>query len=192
MGFDVLVFAGFAFDPEAQATIQKNPIPKLKVQMAHISPDVIVGAYSGSPLLKTTKTSQLFTVFGEPDVKLGKNKEGFIVQLRGVDLYDPTTGEVHSSNADEIPAWFLDEDYDGYTFRICQAFFPKEATAKNPWDKLENALRGLVDKEKMEKFRGTESLPFKAGPQQQIAVKVIDIRGNEVMVIKSLSEKGQT
>jgi hypothetical protein len=49
-----------------------------------------------------------------------------------------------------------------------------------------------VDKEKMEKFRGTESLPFKAGPQGQIAVKVIDIRGNEVMVVKSLSEKEQT
>jgi adenine-specific DNA-methyltransferase len=192
MGFNVLVFAGFAFDPEAQATIQKNPVPKLKVQMAHISPDVIVGAYSDSPLLKTTKTSQLFTVFGEPDVKLEKNKDGFTVGLCGVDLYDPTTGEVHSSAADEIPAWFLDEDYDGYTFRMCQAFFPKEATAKNPWDRLENALRGLVDKEKMEKFRGTESLPFKTGPQQQIAVKVIDIRGNEVMVVKSLSEKEQT
>lgn len=192
MGFDVLVFAGFAFDPEAQATIQKNPIPKLRVQMAHISPDVIVGAYSDSPLLKTTKTSQLFTVFGEPDVKLEKNKDGFTVRLHGVDLYDPTTGQVHSSNADEIPAWFLDEDYDGYTFRICQAFFPKEATAKNPWDKLENALGGLVVKEKMERFRGTESLPFKAGPQQQIAVKVIDIRGNEVMVVKSLGRKEQT
>ena len=191
MGFDVLVFAGFAFDPEAQATIQKNPIPKLRVQMAHISPDVIVGAYSDSPLLKTTKTSQLFTVFGEPDVKLEKNKDGFIVRLRGVDLYDPTTGEVHSSNADEIPAWFLDEDYDGYTFRICQAFFPKEATAKNPWDKLGNALRGLVDKEKMEKFRGTESLPFKGRPQQQVSVKVIDIRGNEVMAVRSLGEKEQ-
>lgn len=191
MGFDVLIFAGFAFDPEAQATIQKNPIPKLRVQMAHISPDVIVGAYSDSPLLKTTKTSQLFTVFGEPDVKLEKNKDRFTVRLHGVDLYDPTTGQVHSSNADEIPAWFLDEDYDGYTFRICQAFFPKEATAKNPWDKLENALRGLVDKEKMEKFRGTESLPFKVGPQRQISVKVIDIRGNEVMVVKSLGEKEQ-
>lgn len=192
MGFDLLIFAGFAFDPEAQATIQKNPIPKLRVQMAHISPDVIVGAYSDRPLLKTTKSSQLFTVFGEPDVKLEKNKDEFKVRLLGVDLYDPTTGNVHSSNAGDIPAWFLDEDYDGYTFRTCQAFFPREATARNPWDRLENALRSIVDKEKMEKFRGTESLPFKAGPQGQIAVKVIDIRGNEVMVVKSLSEKEQT
>lgn len=192
MGFDLLVFAGFAFEPEAQATIQKSPIPKLVVQMAHISPDVIVGAYSNSPLLKTTKTSQLFTVFGEPDVKLERHKDECKVRLLGVDLYDPTTGEVHSSSAGEVPAWFLDEDYDGYTFRICQAFFPKEATATNPWDKLENALRGVVDREKMETFRGTESLPFKVGEQKQIAVKVIDIRGNEVMVVKSLNSKETT
>ena len=189
MGFDVLIFAGFAFDPEAQATIQKNPIPKLRVQMAHISPDVIVGAYSDSPLLKTTKTSQLFTVFGEPDVKVEKVKDDLVVKLSGVDIYDPVTGEVHSSGANEVPAWFLDEDYDGYTFRIYQAFFPKEATAKNPWDKLENALRGIVDKEKIEMFRGTQSLPFNAGPQKQVAVKVIDNRGNEVMVVKSLNGK---
>jgi adenine-specific DNA-methyltransferase len=192
MQFDVLIFAGFAFDTEAQAVIQKNPIPKVSVQMAHISPDVIVGAYSNHPLLKTTKSSQIFTVFGEPDVKLERNKEEFKVRLLGVDLYDPTTGEVHSSIASDIPAWFLDEDYDGYTFKICQAFFPKEATAKNPWDRLENALRGVVDKEKMEAFRGTESLPFRAGEQKQIAVKVIDIRGNEVMVVKSLNGKETT
>jgi len=184
MGFDVLILAGFAFDPEAQATIQKNPIPKLKVHLSYISPDVIVG-----DLLKTTRGSQLFTVFGQPDIKLERNGDWFVVKLLGVDFYNPETGEVHSSSAGEIPAWFLDEDYDGYTFRICQAFFPREATAKDPWDRLENALRAVVDKEKMEMFRGTESLPFKAGQEKRIAVKVIDSRGNEVMVVKSLGNR---
>lgn len=183
LGYDILVLAGFAFDPEAQATIQKNPLPKLKVHLSHISPDVIVG-----DLLKTTKGSQLFTVFGQPDIKLERSADGFTLKLLGVDIYNPETGEVHSSNANEIAAWFLDEDYDGYTFRICQAFFPKEATVKNPWDRLENALRGVVDKEKLEMFRGTESLQFKAGQEKHIAVKVIDNRGNEVMVVKSLED----
>ena len=183
-GFDDLVLAGFAFEPEAQATIQKNPIPKLRVHMAHISPDVIVG-----DLLKTTRGSQLFTVFGEPDVKLEKAKDEVRVALLGVDIYDPVTGDVRSSSASDIPAWFLDDDYDGYTFRICQAFFPNEATAKNPWDKLQNALRGMVDEERMEMFRGNRSSPFKPGPQNQIAVKVLDNHGNEVMVVKSLNGK---
>ena len=186
LGFDVLVLAGMVFDPEAQATIQKNPIPKLTVHLANISPDIIVGEYAERPLLKTTKASQLFTVFGQPDVKIEKGREGFVVKLLGVDIYNPETGEVYSSSASEVPAWFLDEDYDGYTFRVCQAFFPKEGTAKNPWDKLENALRGVVDKEKMEMFRGTQSLPFKAGEEKRIAVKVINNRGNEVMVVKVL------
>ena len=187
LGFDALVLAGFAFEPEAQATIQKNPIPKLRVHMAHISPDVIVG-----DLLKTTRGSQLFTVFGEPDIKVEEADGEIRVILFGVDVYDPLTGEVHSSSANDIPAWFLDDDYDGYTFRICQAFFPKEATAKNPWDRLENALRGIVDEGKMEMFRGTRSSPFKAGIQKQIAVKVIDSHGNEVMVVKSLNGKELT
>jgi len=184
LGFDALVLAGFAFDPEAQATIQKNPIPRLKVHMAHISPDVIVG-----DLLKTTKGSQLFAVFGEPDIEIKKTASGFVVRLLGVDVYDPTTGEVQSTSAEGIRAWFLDEDYDGYTFRICQAFFPEEATAKNPWDKLENALRAVIDREKMEMFRGTESLPFEAGSEKRIAAKVIDSRGNEVMVVRSLGNR---
>lgn len=184
LGYDVLVLAGFAFDPEARAMIEKNPFPKLKVHFANISPDVIIG-----DLLKATKASQLFTVFGQPDVRVVKSADGLVVRLLGVDIYNPETGGVHSSTAEEIPAWFLDEDYDGYTFRICQAFFPKEATAKNPWDKLENALRGALDREKMEMFRGTESIPFDVGPEQRIAVKVIDNRGNEVMVVKSLGNR---
>jgi len=186
LGFDVLVLTGFAFDPEAQATIQKNPIPKLKVHLASVSPDVIVG-----DLLKTTRGSQLFTVFGQPDIKVEKGAEGLVVKLLGVDIYDPVTGEVHSASADEVPAWFLDEDYDGYTFRICQAFFPKEASAENPWDKLEKALRGVIDKEKMSMFRGTESLPFEGGSEKRIGVKVIDNRGNEVVVVKLLENRGK-
>ena len=112
----------------------------------------------------------------------------YVVELLGVDIYDPVTGEVHQSRPEDIAAWFLDQNYNGYTFCITQAFFPKEATNRNPWDKLENALHGVVDKRMMEKLGGTTSLPFKAGDQKRIAVKVIDQRGNEVIVVKKLEE----
>lgn len=186
MGFDTLVFAGFTFDPEASATIQKNPHPNLQVHMANIRPDVEM-----SDLLKSPKGSQLFTVFGQPDVIVKKFGEEYSVQLLGVDIYDPTKGEVHPSRPEDVAAWFLDQNYDGYTFCITQAFFPKEATNRNPWDKLENALHGSISKEKMEKLRGTISLPFKAGDQKRVAVKVIDQRGNEVIVVKKLEEGAQ-
>lgn len=186
MGFNIIVFAGFAFDPEAQATIQKTPHPSLQTQMAHIRPDVEM-----HDLLKSPKGSQLFTVFGQPDVRIKRAGEEFIVELLGVDIYDPMTGEVHPSKTQDVAAWFLDQNYDGYTFCITQAFFPKEATNRNPWDKLENALRGVISKEKIEKLRGTTSLPFKSGDQTRIAVKVIDQRGNEVIVVKKLEEATQ-
>jgi adenine-specific DNA-methyltransferase len=181
MGFNILIFAGFAFDPEAQATIQKTPHPNLHIQMAHISPDVEM-----HDLLKSPKGSQLFTVFGQPDIRIKKTGDEYAVELLGVDIYDPITGEVHPSRPEDVVAWFLDQNYEGYTFCITQAFFPKEATNRNPWDKLENALHGIIDKKRIEKLRGTASLPFKAGDQKRIAVKVIDQRGNEVIVVKKL------
>ncbi|MDW8166865.1 MAG: site-specific DNA-methyltransferase [Acidobacteriota bacterium] len=180
-GYDVLIFAGFAFDPEAQAFIQKVPVPKLQVHFANVAPDVLVG-----DLLKTTRASQIFTVFGQPDVAVKRQADGtFIVELRGVDIYDPIKGEVHSARGNEVAAWFLDTDYDGKTFHICQAFFPGDP---NAWEKLQRALRAQIDLETFERMRGTVSFPFQLGEHRRIAVKVIDFRGNEVVRVVKVEE----
>ena len=178
-GYQVLIFAGFAFDPEAQALIQKAPVAGLQVHFANIAPDVLVG-----DLLKTTRASQIFTVFGQPDVRVEKQKDGtYRVELRGVDIYDPLTGEVHSTRGEDVAAWFLDTDYDGKTFKISQAFFPGDPDA---WEKLQRALKATIPKEVFEQMRGTVSFPFEPGEHQRIAVKVIDFRGNEVVRVVSL------
>jgi len=192
-GYDILVFAGFGFDPRAQEDMNV-PVPGLAVHAANVCPDVLVG-----DLLKTTAGSQLFTVFGQPDVQVRRVCEGpkgrkasgkaadekveYVAELQGVDIYDPTTGEVHSAKGGEVAAWFLDTDYDGRTFCICQAFFPG---GDNPWQKLQRALRGSIDPERFDEMRGTISQPFEAGEHQRIAVKVIDFRGNEVVRVCSL------
>ena len=177
--YDVLIFAGFSFDPEAQALIQKVPVAGLQVHFANIAPDVLVG-----DLLKTTRASQIFTVYGQPDVALHPQKDGtYVVELRGVDIYDPLTGEVQSTRGEDVAAWFLDTDYDGMTFHICQAFFPGDNRA---WEKLQRALKAQIDPEAFEKMRGTRSFPFKPGEHRQIAVKVIDFRGNEVVKVVPL------
>ena len=177
--YDVLIFAGFSFDPEAQALIQKVPVAGLQVHFANIAPDVLVG-----DLLKTTRASQIFTVYGQPDVALHPQKDGtYVVELRGVDIYDPLTGEVQSTRGEDVAAWFLDTDYDGMTFHICQAFFPGDNRA---WEKLQRALKAQIDPEAFEKMRGTRSFPFKPGEHGQIAVKVIDFRGNEVVKVVPL------
>ncbi len=173
-GYQVLIFAGFAFDPEAQALIEKAPVVGLEVHFANIAPDVLVG-----DLLKTNRATQIFTVFGQPDVRVEKQKDGtHRVELRGVEIYDPLTGEVHSTRGKDVAAWFLDTDYDGMTFHICQTFFPRDA---NAWEKLQKALKATIREEAFEQMHNTVSFPFQSGEHRRITVKVIDFRGNEVV-----------
>ncbi|MGH7577438.1 MAG: DNA methyltransferase [Longimicrobiales bacterium] len=178
-GADDLVFAGFSFDGAAQAAIQDDPHPRVRAHLAHIAPDVQMGA-----LLKTTPSSQLFSVFGLPRAELEAAGEGeWRVEMRGVDIYDPVTNTIHATRADKVAAWFLDADYDGRTFCITQAFFPD----RSAWKKLARALRATIDEERFDALTGTTSLPFKTGEHRRVAVKVIDPRGNEVMRVLRVS-----
>ena len=180
-GYDDLVFAGFGFDGAAQAAIQDDPNPRVRIHMAHINPDVAMGG-----LLKETPTSQLFTVFGEPRTKLDRTDDGeYTVTMEGVDVYNPVDNMVTSEGSDRVAAWFIDSDYDGRTFCITQAFFPD----KKAWNKIARALKGIIDEERFESFSGTTSLPFPAGENQRVAVKVIDPRGNEVMRVHNLGDQ---
>jgi adenine-specific DNA-methyltransferase len=183
-GYDHLVLAGFSFDGTAQAVIEENSHPKLKVHSAHIRPDVNPGM---AGLLKEQPGSQLFSVFGQPRTRLdGPNAEDeYTVTMEGVDIYNPVDNTVTPTKADKVAAWFVDGDYDGRTFCITQAFFPD----KSAWEKLSKALDGIVDAERFEAFSGTTSLPFPAGKHKCVAVKVIDPRGNEVMRIHKLEDR---
>ncbi|HEX5437028.1 MAG TPA: hypothetical protein VFW98_07710, partial [Gemmatimonadaceae bacterium] len=172
-GYDDLVFAGFSFDAAAQAVIQEDPNPRVRVHLAHIRPDVQM-----TGLLKETPNSQLFTVFGTPRAKLERVKDSeYRVVMEGVDIYNPVDNTIHATKADKVAAWFLDTDYDGRTFCITQAFFPD----RSAWDKLARALKSTVAEDVWTEFTGTTSLPFPAGEHKRVAVKVIDPRGNEVV-----------
>ncbi len=187
--FNVLLLVGFTFEPEVHAFVQKaqEAVKGLVIHCVNVAADV----HSGD-LLKTTRASQIFTAFGEPDIGIEKQKDDtYIVELKGVDIYDPVKGEVHSASGSDVAAWFLDTDYDGMTFHICQVFFPGDDDA---WDKLQRALRAQIEPVAFEQMRGTRSFPFKPGKHNRIAVKVIDFRGQEVMrvmEIKNFLTKGR-
>jgi adenine-specific DNA-methyltransferase len=175
-----LVIAGFTFDGAAQAIIDDDPNPRVRVHMANIRPDVNLGM---AGLLKDTPAAQLFTVFGKPRSKLEPaGKDEWRVVMEGVDIYDPVSNTVTPSRADKVAAWFVDSDYDGRSFCITQAFFPD----KDAWSKLSAALKGVVDEEAFAALSGTVSLPFPKGEHACVAVKVIDPRGNEVMRLHRL------
>jgi adenine-specific DNA-methyltransferase len=181
-GFDDLVFAGFSFDAAAQAIIQEDPNPMIRCHLAHIRPDVNMGS-----LLKETPNSQLFTVFGSPRTKPRQVEDDmFVVEMEGVDIYNPVDNTILPTSADKVAAWFLDTDWDGRTFCITQAFFPD----KTAWAKIGRSLKGVIDEERFAALSGTVSLPFPPGTKGWVAVKVIDPRGNEVMSLLRLPGKG--
>jgi adenine-specific DNA-methyltransferase len=187
-GYDDVVFAGFGFDASAQEAIENGSRPKLRFHMALIRPDVAMG-----DLLKTQPGSQLFTVFSAPRVK-GPTKQPsgeFTVEVEGMDVYDPVSNTLFPTNKEGIAAWFLDSDYDGRTFCICQAFFPD----KSKWGKLAKALGAadVIEEDAFDLLSGWTSLPFPRperlgkGEKWRIAVKVIDPRGNEGLRVLTLN-----
>lgn len=173
-----LVLAGFSFDSASQEKAKAMDSAELRIHLAHIRPDVSPGMQG---LLKETANSQLFTVFGQPDILVVPADDGQVkVEMNGVCIYNPLTGEISESSNKKVAAWFLDTDYDGRCFCISQAFFPD----KDAWAKIAKALGTSVSEGAFEAF--TTSWPFKPGKHNRIAVKVIDPRGNEVMAIQTL------
>jgi len=185
--FEQLLVIGFAIEPNARALVEKIEsqigIPATYVQA---TPDLVMG-----DLLKTMRSSQLFSVSGLPDVAIRKvdseekgGPQRYEVELRGLDTFDPTTFEATHRNGNDVPAWLLDTAWNGLSFHVSQAFFPRTSA----WDNLKKALKTDFDESVWDHLSGTISAPFTAGDVREVAVKVIDDRGNELLVVKSLDE----
>ena len=171
-GADLLVVCGFAF--EAQIGDEPGQFGKLAVVKAKMNPDLAMG----DELLKKTGAGNLFMVFGEPDISISRENGEVTVEIRGVDVYDPTTGEVRSRSTSDIATWFIDTNYDRESFRVRQAYF---LGADEPYEKLKRALRAEIDEAAWASLYTTKSRPFPAPETGEIAVKVINHYGDEVM-----------
>lgn len=175
VGFDLLVVLGFAFDPHVSEEIHRYG--KLTVLPARINPDLQMG----NLLLKKSGVGNLFMVFGEPDVDVKTMPDGQVtVTIKGVDIYDPTTGEIRSSSTDDIACWFIDSNYNGESFFVRHAYF---TGADQPYDKLKRALRAEVDESAWSALYSTTSYPFEKPETGKIAVKVINHYGDEVLKV---------
>jgi adenine-specific DNA-methyltransferase len=123
---------------------------------------------------------------GQPEVELRKLKDGrYQVEVHGFDYFDTRSGEMESGGKKKIALWLLDTDYDERSLFPRQVFFPM-AGAKDGWNKLKRNLRAELDESRLAKFHGTVSLPFEAGDNRRIAVKIIDDRGIESLKIVGL------
>ena len=134
IGFDLVVFAGFAVSADAQDKLgdrqdrrygrgalagQPRPSRWGSAQEHHLEPDV-------PPLCLTRRhrSPEATTATGS--------------RSSALDSFDAATGATTSFGKTGIQAWFLDDDYDGTVFRVAQAFFP----VTDAWDKLQ---RGTAD-----------------------------------------------
>ncbi|MET0112374.1 MAG: site-specific DNA-methyltransferase [Limnospira maxima] len=174
-----LFVIGFAISAIARQFVEHcqdtMSIPATYIQA---TPDLLMG-----DLLKHMKSSQIFSVCGLPEIKVHRTEDGkYQVELLGLDVFDPTTMEVESQPGKNVPAWFLDTDYNGLCFHVNQAFFPRTSA----WEGIKKALKGTYDDEVWEHLAGTKSAPFEPGEYKEIAVKVIDDRGNELLVTEKI------
>ena len=178
---------GFAIQ-DAASKLLKNAVEVLGIPVtyAQATMDILMG-----DLLKTTRSSQLFSVTGLPDVEFVKlKKKGpdgeplYQVRLHAVDTFDPITMEPSTLKGDDVPAWMLDADYDELCFRANQVFFPRTGA----WENLKRALKGVFNDSLWDHLAGTESEAFALGEHKRVAIKAIDERGNELLVVKDVSE----
>jgi adenine-specific DNA-methyltransferase len=157
-GFDVLIACAFNYEAHATEFSKLGRIPVLKARMnadLHMAED-----------LKNTGKGNLFVIFGEPDIAILPAEGGRIrVKVNGVDVFDPTSGEVRSDGPDGIACWFIDTDYNEESFFVRHAYF---LGANDPYGALKTTLKAEIDE---------------TAWATRIAVKVINHLSDEVMKV---------
>lgn len=176
-----ILFCAFAFDPEAAKDIDEVNWPGVTLLKAQMNTDLLT-----EDLKKKRASNQSFWLMGQPDVELRNRKDGlWEVEVNGFDYFDPKAGDLVSGGKSQIAMWSLDTDYDQRSLLPHQVFFPM-ADAKGGWNRLRKTIRAALDEDLLEHFHGTVSLPFEAGDNRRIAVKIVDDRGIESLKIMPL------
>ncbi|MBO0853843.1 MAG: site-specific DNA-methyltransferase [Nocardia sp.] len=190
---DLLCVLAFAFDPQATGVTEDDGLTvtvsdegfanvagerrlgRIPVLLVRMNSDLLMGED-----LKKTGAGNLFTVFGEPDIELHETDGKLVVDLRGVDVYNPTTGEIRSKDTGQIALWMIDTEYNGEAFFVRHCYF---TGGNDPYKRLKIALKAEIDPDAWESLYRTTSRPFPRPESGRIAVKVINDYGDEVMKV---------
>ncbi|MAE72313.1 MAG: site-specific DNA-methyltransferase [Gemmatimonadetes bacterium] len=177
-GFDALIACAFSYEAHTAELDKLGRIPILKARMnadLHMAGD-----------LKTTKHANLFVVFGEPDIEIGPatgedaGDDQIQVEIKGVDVFHPSSGEIRSDGPEGIACWFIDTDYNEESFFVRHAYF---LGAGDPYKSLKTTLKAEIDRDAWDTLHSAVSRPFDQPKTGRIAVKVINHLGDEVMKV---------
>jgi adenine-specific DNA-methyltransferase len=172
-GFDVLIACAFNYDAHATEFAKLGRIPILKARMnadLHMADD-----------LRNNGKGNLFVIFGEPDIEIKEVSGGQItVQVKGVDVFHPNSGEVRSDGSEGIACWFIDTDYNEESFFVRHAYF---LGANDPYGSLKTSLKAEINADAWASLNSDTSRPFDKPKSGRIAVKVINHLGDEVMKV---------
>ena len=172
-GFDVLIACAFNYDAHTTEFESLGRIPVLKARM---NADLHMAGE-----LKNTGNGNLFVIFGEPDIDILDNEDGQVqVQVNGVDVFHPNTGEVRSDGPEGIACWFIDTDYNQESFFVRHAYF---LGSGDPYRSLKTTLKAEIDEDAWATLNSATSRPFPKPESGRIAVKVINHLGDEVMKV---------
>ncbi|MCZ2821050.1 site-specific DNA-methyltransferase [Modestobacter sp. VKM Ac-2977] len=191
---DLLCVLGFAFDAQATEVTESDGVTvestdegfasvagertvgRIRVLLVRMNVDLLMGED-----LAKTGAGNLFTVFGEPDIELRSTDDGqVVVDLKGVDVFDPTTGEIRSDDTSQIALWMVDTNYNEESFFVRHCYF---TGGNDPYKRLKAALKAEIEPDAWESLYRTESRPFDKPDTGKIAVKVINDYGDEVMKV---------
>ena len=172
---------GWAFEAnvgEVKSQLEKRG--RVRVELIMIRPDTLAEG------LRAVQPDMLFSPLALPDIEVETRAGGrgapsqAAVTLKGLALFDRKTRSTRYRQADSgyVSAWYLDEDYDGDCFVDCQMFFDfRKKPARRTFG---------VDVESHEFEFKVRSEPFPLRDRRRIAVKVVDVYGNESTVVKDL------
>ena len=177
-GFDLLIACAFNYEAHASELSRLGSVPVLKARMnadLHMAED-----------LKNTGKGNLFVIFGEPDIDIlpaaeqGADGGQIQVQVKGVDVFHPNSGEIRSDGPEGIACWFIDTDYNEESFFVRQAYF---LGAADPYKSLKTTLKAEINADAWATLHSDTSRPFEKPTSGRIAVKVINHLGDEVMKV---------
>ena len=170
--FDVLISCAFNYEAHTTEFTKLGRLPVLKARM---NADLHM-----ADTLKNTGTGNMFVIFGEPDLELREEGEQLQIKVKGVDVFDPSTGEVRSDGAEGIACWFIDTDYNSESFFVRHAYF---LGAGDPYSALKTTLKAEINEDAWSSLRGDTSRLFDRPKSGRIAVKVINHLGDDVMKV---------